>query len=104
MDESEVRFIRGRAHGGSASEVTFPRFERVRLSNGKPDSEAWLTLEIRLVHARDQCRKGLTNKWCTVLRVRVSSRLSELRNEALFYTLGEALRHVPVTCHPRSSL
>ena len=48
----------GRVHDGSASEVPFPRLERVRLDL-ECDSEDRLTLAVRLVHARINDRKQM---------------------------------------------
>ena len=78
----------GRVHDGSASEVPFPRLERVRLDL-ECDSEDRLTLAVRLVHARINDRKQmLHSSLCTSgVQSCYRCRLSKLRNGAPFYTL-----------------
>ena len=80
----------GRVHDGSASEVPFLWLERVRLDH-ECDPVVWLTLAVRLVHAKDRLVKtDCLKQSCVqgVFRARLHYQLLELRNGAPFYTLS----------------
>ena len=80
----------GRVHGGSASEVPFPWLKRVR-PNRECNSEVWLTLAVRRVHAKDQRLKTdlytqcLCTSECSEVEVACCYCLFEMRNGAPFY-------------------